>query len=75
MQDNSYQEYEVYEQLRAEEEYWDNLAKKYLINQNGFFIFNEYEILKNNDIAESVLIGLKKYLLNKYNSLKIEKLH
>jgi len=72
MQDNN--KYKAWEQLREEEAYWDNLAKQYLSAKDGFFIFNEQEILKNNDVSESTLFGLKNYLLNKYNTLEIEKL-
>jgi hypothetical protein len=71
---NENQEYEVWDQLREEEEYWDYLAKKYLLNEKGLFIFNEYEILKNNDISESQLQGLKNYLINKYGTLEITEL-
>ena len=74
MQNNDNQEYQTWDQLQEEESYLDSLAKEFLIFENGFFVFNEYKIMKNNDISKSLLNKLKEYLLNKYGTLEIEKL-
>ncbi len=67
---NDNQEYEVWDQLREEEAYWDSLARSCMIARKGLFEFNEYEIMKNNDISKSQINGLKKYLINKYGTLE-----
>ncbi len=73
MQNNN-QEYQVWDQLLEEESYFDSLAKEFLIFKNSFFIFNEYKILKNNDISKSKLENFKQYLLTKYGTLEIKEL-
>ncbi len=67
---NENTEYEVWDQLREEEAYWDSLAKNCMIARKGLLEFNEYEIMKNNDISKSQVDDLKNYLLNKYGTLK-----
>lgn len=67
-------EYQVWNQLREEEAYWDTIAKKVLLNKAGLLEFNENEIIKNKTLSASDVIGLKNYLLHKYGTLLIEKL-
>ena len=45
-------------------EYLDYLVKKYATQVDDFFIFNEYEIIKNHDITNSEFFTIKNYLLN-----------